>query len=494
MKIIIVGGGTAGWLTTLLFRRYLPQDQYIVENISSKEIPTVGVGESTTFRFIDSLQKVGLPFFDVYKNCDALPKLGINFVNWAKQDGSFIGPIDGSGSSQNEYDYFLYHCIENNLPIEYSGLGSYQSKNGKSNFFMNDDPSFLIDLDFTHFAACHIDTYSAGQYLKNVSLQSGVIHHEDIVDHVIKDSNKITLLKLKSGKQIDGDLFVDCTGFAKVIAKQLDGYEWNSYKKYLPLNTAIPFVVEDDDAELMPYTNAITMSSGWVWEIASRNRIGRGYVFDSNFITDEQAIEELQNYYGKTITPIKKINFEAGSQSIVYNSNCVSVGLSASFLEPLEATNIHCTIVQIENFIKDCIFSNERDKYNNFCSKLFDNMRDFVAYHYTGGKENSEFWKHVKTLDRPQKVHEILDIGKKRLFRLDDWEAHDGQAGQPLWDFIAAGLGHINKEVIGGFVGDVGYSRDDVKLSFDKYHSWCDNRTKSCMTVNQLNDYFKQSL
>jgi tryptophan halogenase len=493
MKIIIVGGGTAGWLTTFLFRRYLPQDRYIVENVSSKEIPTVGVGESTTFRFIDSLQKVGLSFFDIYKNCDALPKLGINFVNWAKEGGNFIGPIDGSGSSQNLYDYFLYHCIENGLPIEDAGLGSYQSKNGKCNFFMNDDPSFLTDLDFTHFAACHIDTYSAGQYLKNVSLECGVIHHDDIVEHVITDSNEITGLSLKSGKQIDGDLFVDCTGFAKVIAKQLDGYKWNSYGKYLPLNAAIPFIVEDDDAEMMPYTNAITMSSGWVWEIASRNRIGRGYVFDSNFITDEQAVEELQKYYGKNITPIRKITFEAGSQSIVYNSNCVSIGLSASFLEPLEATNIHCTIVQIQNFITDCIFNDEREKYNNFCSKLFDNMRDFVAYHYTGGKENSEFWKHVKTLDRPQKVNEILDISKKRMFRFDDWESHDGQAGQPLWDFIAAGLGHIDKNCAIIHSDAAGYDKQDIANKFDSYHSWCKSMSDKCMTVKELNNYFKNT-
>ena len=107
MKIIIVGGGTAGWLTSLLFRRYLPQDRYTIENVSSKEIPTIGVGESTTYRFLESLQRVGISFFDVYKNCNALPKLGINFVNWAKTNGSFVGPIDGSGSSQNLYDYLM---------------------------------------------------------------------------------------------------------------------------------------------------------------------------------------------------------------------------------------------------------------------------------------------------------------------------------------------------------------------------------------------------
>ena len=490
MKIIIVGGGTAGWLTSLLFRRYLPQDKYVVENISSKEIPTIGVGESTTYRFLESLQRVGVSFFDVYKNCNALPKLGINFVNWAKDNGSFVGPIDGSGSSQNLYDYFLYHCLENDIPIEYAGLGSYQSKIGKSNFFINTDPSFSTELDFTHFAACHIDTYKTGQYFKTLSIESGVIHHEDIVESVQKKSNAITSLILKSGKIIEGDIFVDCTGFAKIIAKQLDGYQWESYKKYLPLNTAIPFKIENDTSEKMPYTSAITMSSGWVWEISTRERIGRGYVFDSNFISTEQAIEELENYYGKKVTPIKKISFEAGKQVVTYNSNCVSIGLSASFLEPLEATNIHCTIVQIENFIKDCIFSDNRVKYNKFCSKLFDNMKDFVVYHYTGGKENSEFWKYVKTLEKPNKVVEILDIGKKRMFRLDDWEAHDGQAGQPLWDFIAAGLGHINSNSAKLFTKEVEYDKEQVKEHFDRYHSWCKTVTDNCMTVDQLNQYF----
>jgi len=490
MKIIIVGGGTAGWLTSLLFRRYLPQDRYTIENVSSKEIPIIGVGESTTYRFLESLQRVGISFFDVYKKCNALPKLGINFVNWAKTNGSFVGPIDGSGSSQNLYDYFLYHCLENNIPIEYAGLGSYQSEIGKSNFFINTDPNFSTELDFTHFAACHIDTYKTGQYFKTLSIESGVVHHEDIVESVQKKSNNIASLNLKSGKVIEGDLFVDCTGFAKIIAKQLDGYEWESYKKYLPLNTAIPFEIEDDDRKLTPYTSAIAMSSGWVWEIPTAERTGRGYVFDSNFLSYDEAILELETFYGKKVNPIKKIKFEAGKQTLTYNSNCVSIGLSASFLEPLEATNIHCTVVQIENFIHDCIFNNEREKYNKFCTKLFDNMRDFVAYHYTGGKENSEFWEYVKTLERPEKVLEILDIGKERMFRLDDWEFHDGQAGQPLWDYIAAGLGHIDSNSAKMFTDAVGYDKEQLKTNFDNYHSWCKTVTDKCMTVDQLNQYF----
>lgn len=495
MKIVIVGGGTAGWLTTLLFRRYLPPNNYQIENVSTPEIPTIGVGESTTFRFIDCLQRIGIPLLSIYEGCDALPKLGIKFDGWAKKPGYFIGPIDGSATGLNYHDHFLYHCLENDIPIEYAGLGGYQSYNKKTNFYKNTDPSFNTDLDYTHFAACHIDTYSTGQFLKNISIkESGVIHHEDKVIDIVIDDDKIDYIILSSGEKIYADLFVDCTGFSKIISKKVPGYEWESYSKYLLLNRAMPFLVEDDDAEFLPVTTAKTMSAGWIWEIPSRNRIGRGCVFDSNFISDDEVISELETIYGKKISLLRSpIDFEAGKQKKVINKNCLSVGLSASFLEPLEATNIHCTIVQIENFIQKCIHDNKENEYNNFCNILFDNMKDFVCYHYTGGKEDSPFWRHVKNLPRPDKVNEILKISEERIFNTDDWYKHDGQAGQPLWDYIAVGLGHLDKNKCKQFTKDAGFDKEGHEKIFDNFHEWCKNISSICLTGEELNQYFKDN-
>ena len=169
MKIVIVGGGTSGWLTTLLFKKYLKD--FDIVNISSKEIPTVGVGESTTYRFFSSLMKAGIKFKDIFLGCDGLPKMGINFDGWSKQSGSFIGDIDGSRTSREDMDYFFYYCVENNIQIEKAGMCGYQAYYGKTNCFINKDPSFDIDLDHTNFAACHIDNYAAGEFFKKVSIE-----------------------------------------------------------------------------------------------------------------------------------------------------------------------------------------------------------------------------------------------------------------------------------------------------------------------------------
>ena len=490
MKIVIVGGGTSGWLTTLLFHRFLNKKGHTVINVSSKEIPIVGVGESTTFRFLQSLQKVGISFIDIFKGCDALPKLGIKFDGWAKTPGSFIGDIDGSHTSPMDCDYFLYHCAENNIPIEYAGVCGNQAYHGKTNFYINDDPTFLCDLDYNSFSACHIDTFTSGNFFKTLCKNDCVAHYDAFVEQVNVSEIGIESLQLSSGDIVSGDLYVDCTGFAKLLSKNLPGYEWDSYSKYLPLDSAIPFFRESDGVEeYHPYTTAKTMSSGWMWAIPSRNRIGRGYVYDSNFITESEAKKELESFFGEKLNYYRSpIKFNPGKQKKVFNKNCVSIGLSASFLEPLEATNIHCTVVQIENFINDCIINNNKEKYNSFCNTLFDSMRDFVAYHYTGGKEDTEFWKYVKTIERPDKVNQILEITKNRLLKKSDWESHDGQAGQGLWTYIAKGIGHISSDRCSSFID---YDKDLIKKEFDSYQKRIENTYKYNLTTYELNDYLK---
>ena len=491
MKIVIVGGGTSGWLTTLLFKRYLKD--FDIVNISSKEIPTVGVGESTTYRFFSSLMKAGIKFKDIFLGCDGLPKMGINFDGWSKQPGSFIGDIDGSRTSREDMDYFFYYCVENNIPIEKAGVCGYQAYYGKTNCFINKDPSFDIDLDHTNFAACHIDNYAAGEFFKKVSIDSGVVHYESLVKNISVSEGLINSLELSSGEVVTADLYVDCTGFSKFIAKNLPDYEWQSYSKYLPLNSAIPFFrKEDEDAQWKPFTTAKTLSSGWMWEIPTRNRIGRGYVYDSNFISESEARKEVEDLFGeKLIFPRSAITFETGKQKQVYNKNCVSIGLSASFLEPLEATNIHCTIVQIENFINECIKRDNREKYNSFCNTLFDNMRDFVAYHYTGGKEDTPFWKYVNDLPKPNKVKEILELTKKRVLRKTDWEFHDGQAGQSLWIEIASGLGHINSTNCSDMMTESGFNRETIKRELESFHEFCEFTCKQNMSALEMNEYLK---
>jgi len=452
MKIAIVGGGTSGWMTSFILSTIRKEHEYI--NISSSDIPIIGVGEGTTGKFLDIFRA---PIYDININqfmfeIDALPKLGIKFSNWS-DNGDYYSPIDGSISHMYYIDYAIYSSIMLEYPLEKTSTCGTFISNKKTNFYSIDN--IVKNDNINH--ALHIDAYKTSEYFKKRALQNSVEHVDKSIKEVIIKNGVINSLILNNGEKITADFYIDCSGFSRVLSKDLPDTGWVDYSNHLLVDSAVTFSFDEDTKSSVrnEYTTAQAMNSGWVWEIPTRNKIGRGYIYSEKYTTEKNVVDELNKFYKKQIKIDKKIKFKSGRVEKFINGNCLSLGLSGAFLEPLQATSIHSTIHQLEefaySFLSDANLINDEiliKNYNKRFCDFYDDVRDFIFVHYTGGKQNTEFWKQVSKIEPPEQVKNILHYASSRLTRAYDFKFYYGAMDQTLWNYTLAGLGHFKKEVI----------------------------------------------
>lgn len=494
MRIVIVGGGTTGWLVSFILSKTRPQNQYI--NVSSSSLGIIGVGEGTTgvFRSILTDPFYGINEFEFVKETKAMPKLGIHFKNWTEKGSSFISPLEGSVTSGNFLDTNLYSTILNDCPIEYSAKSSYLALNNKTNFILNKDTVEFYEYGMHSF---HIDTHLTSNFFKRKSIENNVSHVDSIVKHVNVENQIIKSIFLDDGTEISGDLFIDCSGFRRVLSKSLN-QKFVSSEKYLHVNAGLTFSLDKEVENTPSTTQAIAMNSGWIFEIPKQHETGRGYIFNKDFASEETLIKELESYYGCSVTPKKTIDYMCGTLDKFYVGNCLSVGLSSCFVEPLQATSIHCSVVQITDFIRNCLTDDIKsttnksvlDSYNQRTKTLYDDVVDFVSMHYTGGREDTSFWKHVKyEKELSPKVEEILDLSHSRLSRWDDWNTYYGCMNQIIWSSSLAGLGHYKKDTIQHVISSwnlpLEYTREVIKDHVTEMNKI----VTRCSTANELKKF-----
>jgi hypothetical protein len=443
MKIIIVGGGTAGWLAALIISKRHPNHDITVTE--STNIGIIGAGEGSTGSLTNIIQNItydyGCNEKDFVEQCDVTAKLGIEFFDWSGNGKSYISPIDGSITSQLPFDYtFAYSLAEYDIgKMHLCSQDGILIENNKDTLSLPDGP-----------AAYHFDAHKVGKYFKKICPNVKSIDGE-VLDVLLDENGFVSKLILKDKTEITADFFVDATGFSRVICNKL-GSSWHSYKDKLPVDTAMPFILKYDKNEIVkPVTKARAQKNGWMWEIPLLNRKGCGYVFSNNFLSIDNAQQEIENYLGKSIEPIKIINFDSGRLNELWIKNCLSIGLSAAFAEPLEATSIHTTITQLEDFcnyicptvLETC---NEKaiQQYNLQHTFMYDLLKDFLVLHYHAGRSDTEFWRYVNQESMlTTQVKEIIDICKIRLPNHASFLPLLGVAGWPLWSFILAGTGNL---------------------------------------------------
>jgi tryptophan halogenase len=459
MNIVVVGGGTAGWLAALFLSKYRP-GEHNVTVIETSTIPVVGVGESTTGVFTDILTNhlwdFGCDHDEFIVETGATLKYAIKHSGWTKDiTQSYIAPLDGTATTSSTPDAMLAWGL-NNLSkdefIKLSRLG-YWINNGLSNFDI-DNQKFE---DISH--AMHVDAHLVGKYFKKICLKSDFVQHIDskITNVNFNDNGFIRSVGLVDGSTVEGDFFIDCTGFSRLLMSKMEGSSWVSFKKHLPINTGMPFLLKYKEGEMpKPYTHAWAQKAGWMWQIPLMDRIGCGYVFCDSFSTPEQAQADIEESLGQEIDPIKIIKFDSGRQENAWVKNCVTIGLAASFLEPLEATSIHGTIVTLKNFVfeylkptlEQTINTGSMNVYNARCAKLHDEFKDFVNAHYMGGRNDTEFWKYISTgVTKTDYVADRLEMLKSRLPTIRDFPDYWGAAGWPLWAWVLDGIGHIDPKI-----------------------------------------------
>jgi tryptophan halogenase len=439
LNIVVVGGGTAGWLTALYAKKVYPNDN--VTLVESEEIGILGAGEGTTPHLISFFDFLEISFSDLVKNCNATVKNGIKFTNWSEDNGYFFHPFSSECPASNDYNYSLKLYLEQDTGFSHIYSSQFDHKLDDYSFVQKISNNFCVPFvrnnivnvnnpiqKFDNFASwsLHFDARTLAQYLRKIGESRSIVRIEGIVKKIETDENEYINKLLVNDKYIDVDFVFDCSGFKRLIIGNFYNSEWKSHSDYLPAKKAIPFFLPTEK-EMPPYTEAIAMDYGWMWKIPLQHRYGCGYVFDSNFVSDQDAKKEIDEYLGFEVESPKTFSFNAGCYKDIWINNCLAVGLSSGFIEPLEATSL----MQLENTLRMFFSFNVnlknkdktmKDSINSFYLNQTQQIVDFLYLHYVTKKTNTDFWKYFKFNNKmPFFIDYLFNIINERPINSNDF-------------------------------------------------------------------------
>lgn len=425
--VTIVGGGTAGWMTAAVLSKWLSKIE--VRLVESDEIGTIGVGEATIPHIRNYLALAGIDPLKMVSETHATFKLGIQFVDWKAPGESYIHGFGKIGQDMLWlHTHQLWLAARERAPgsvkhFDHYALNCVASlKNRFAYPDMRTPNSPLAHIDYAY----HFDATSFARFLRAESEARGVKRVEGRITEVIQnpESGFVEKVRLTDGREVDGDLFVDCSGMrALLIGDALDiGYEhWNQWL-LCDRAMAVPCA---SVSPVTPYTRSTARTAGWQWRIPLQHRIGNGHVYSSSLMSDQEAAEILlANLDGEALADPRAVLFAPGRRLKAWEKNVVSVGLSSGFLEPLESTSIHLIQTGITRllalFPAQGFSEPDIDEYNRQSQFEFEDVRDFVIAHYKVTNRSGEpFWDHVRTMDVPDSLTERLELFRSsgRFFR-----------------------------------------------------------------------------
>ncbi len=418
-NIVIVGGGTAGWMTAAALSKAVGKNIGI-RLIESDEIGTVGVGEATIPQIRLYNHALGLDEAEFLRETQGTFKLGIEFVDWYRQGHRYMHAFGVVGGKDLGTIPFYQYWLKLRLAGQAEDLGEYTFNTIASaqNRFM--PGSNIPNSPLTNIAhAFHFDAGLYAKYLRRHAESRGVVRTEGkIVDTVLHgDNGFIESIVLESGERVAGDLFIDCSGFRGLLIEQALKTGYIDWSHYLPCNRAMAVPCESA-GELTPYTRSTARAAGWQWRIPLQHRIGNGYVYCSEHISDDEAAATLlKNLDGAPLADPRPLRFVTGMRRKFWNKNCVAIGLASGFMEPLESTSIHfiqSSIAKLINFFPDRGFSQvDIDEYNRQTQFEFERSRDFLVLHYKATERaDTPFWQQCRDMAIPDTL-----AGKIELFR-----------------------------------------------------------------------------
>ena len=437
-KFVIVGGGTAGWFSAAILKRALINSPCQIELIESPNIPTIGVGEATIPSIIDTLRYLTIPLPEFIKATQATFKLAIKFTDWHTLGEHYwhqFGYVGGKMDDRPFYQHWLKYA---NHDGEHAFTDFSPSiAMAKRNKFHINNPKQHTNLSPSTYAF-HFDAGLVAKYLTDFCVDLGVKHTKaEVEETALNDMGEISHLKLKNGKTVDGDFFIDCSGQSAVLIGKALQVPYINWQKYLPVDSAVA-VQTQKLSTLTPYTEAIAHQHGWRWKIPLQHRTGNGYVFSSQYCDDQSAVDLLkQHINGDMLTSPRLIHFTTGKREKFWHKNCLAVGLSSGFLEPLESTSINLVLKGMLDFInqmpdKTCQQATI-DEYNRLMDIEYECIRDFLVLHYCQSSRNdSAFWQSWQTREIPQSLQNKLALFRAQgrlynndldLFTADSWYA-----------------------------------------------------------------------
>lgn len=428
-KIVIIGGGTAGWMTAAALSKLLSHPEIDIHLVESDNIGTVGVGEATIPHIRLFNQLLGLTENEFIKKTNATFKLGIEFVDWDEIGKSYIHPFGPYGVPMEGirfHHFWLRHkAMGSNASIDDYNLQVMAAKAGKFQRPQRIQNSPLSTIEY----AFHFDASLYAMFMREFSETRGTTRIEGTVLNVNQNSETgfVESVVLENGKEVSGDLFIDCSGFRGLLIEQTLKTGYDDWSRYLPVNCAVAQASKKVSAPI-PYTRATAKKAGWQWRIPLQTRTGNGHVYCSDYISDEEALQTL--HLGMDSAPIgspKFLKFKTGIRKKTWNKNVISIGLAAGFMEPLESTSIHLiqtAIARLMTNFPDKKFSSVGIDYFNKRTLLeYEQVRDFLILHYKATKrDDSEFWKYCRTMEIPETLDERIKMyeSNARLNRHDD--------------------------------------------------------------------------
>jgi tryptophan halogenase len=426
-KILIVGGGTAGWMSAALFGK-LFQGLYDIELVESEAIGTVGVGEATIPAIKTYNELIKLDEAEFMRRTQGTFKLGIQFNNWVREGHSYIHAFGVIGQ-----DWEWMRCHQFWLRANQRGRArpfsdmSINCAAALKNKFMR-ARSDMPDSPIGHIAhAFHFDASLYARYLRYLAEQHGVKRTEGkIVDVGVHESGDIASVTLESGQNIEADFFIDCSGFRGLLIGQTLGTEYEDWTRWLPCDRAMAVPCAKTEP-LIPMTRATARAPGWQWRIPLQHRTGNGLVYSSRHIDDDAAEALLlANLDGEQLANPNKLRFTTGKRRQMWVRNCVALGLSAGFLEPLESTSIHLVQSAATRLVKLFPDANTDqatiDEFNRQTDFEWERVRDFIILHYWANQRDGEFWEYCRTMELPATLQRKIDLWRTnaRIFREDD--------------------------------------------------------------------------
>ena len=446
-SVVIVGGGTAGWMAASALAKVLGPDYADITLIESDEIGIVGVGEATIpqIRLFNDL--LGLNEDAFIKATKGTFKLGIQFVDWGRMGDRYIHPFGRYGIDMEGVSFHAFYLkglqLGDTAPLSAYSLEASAAGEGRFMRSINAGKSPLSNIHYAY----HFDAGLYSGFLRTYATGKGVVRREGkIVDVALRAMDGfVESVTLEDGSNIAADLFIDCSGFRGLMIEGALQTGYEDWSNWLPCNRALAVPCESAGPPT-PFTRSTARSAGWQWRIPLQHRIGNGYVYCSDHISDDAAADTLlANLDGKALADPRPLRFVTGRRRKFWNRNVVALGLASGFLEPLESTSIHLVqsgIAKLLAMFPDRSFDPvEIDRYNRVVGEEYIRIRDFIVLHYnTTTRDDSEFWNRVRTMEIPDGLREKYDIfrNRGRIFRENDELFSDTSwfsvmTGQNLW-------------------------------------------------------------
>ncbi|MCA1713664.1 MAG: tryptophan 7-halogenase [Gammaproteobacteria bacterium] len=435
--IVIVGGGTAGWMTAAAMSKVLTKD-YSIRLIESDEIGIVGVGEATIPMIKLFNNALDIDENDFVRRTKGSFKLGIEFVDWARIGDTYthgFGKIGQDLGLIAFYQYWLkmYQAGKAAGLDEYS-INTWAARHNKFTRAVTDRPnSPLADIAYAY----HFDAGLYARYLREYAEARGVRRLEGkVVDSELRgEDGFVDAVLLDGGRRIQGELFIDCSGFRGLLIEQALQTGYVDWTHWLPCDRAIA-VPCASSGSLTPYTRSTARAAGWQWRIPLQHRVGNGYVFSSRFLGEDEATATLlANLGGQPLAEPRVLRFVTGKRRKFWNRNVIAIGLASGFMEPLESTSIHLiqsSIARLTAFFPHAGFEQaDIDEFNAHSDFEFDRIRDFLVLHYHATeRDDTPFWDYCRTMDIPESLKRRMDLFRSngRVFR----EANEMFA-EPSW-------------------------------------------------------------